>query len=145
MLSFLYLNMYDCSNDLKQFFYVNKTISLEKLGRFFDKDMADQNHNALDDARLLKMVQEKMRTGDRNFDAFLEYVDPEKYPDEVRKVLRIVNGEIAEEYANMKEAVAWVKAQPNDKGPRYVQNADDKIRYAAKNSSRYFNCNWRIL
>ena len=145
MLSFLYLNMYDCSDELKRFFYVNKTISLEKLGKYFDKDMEEQNHNALDDAKLLKMVYDKMKTGDRNFDAFLEYVDPEKYPDEVKKVLRMNGTQILQEYKNIKEAVAWIKAQPNDKGAKYVQNADEKIRYAAKNSSRYFGFNWRIV
>ncbi|MBQ6478515.1 MAG: 3'-5' exoribonuclease [Erysipelotrichaceae bacterium] len=145
ILSFLYMNMYDCSEDLKQFFYANKTISLEKLGKYFNKDMDDQNHNALDDAKLLKMVYDKMKTGDRNFDAFLEYVDPKKYPDEVRKVLRLKNNEVVEEYANMKEAVAWAKAQPNYKGVKYVQNIDEKIKYAAKNQSKYFECYWRII
>ena len=145
MLSFLYLNMYDCSEDIKQFFCVNKTISLEKLGKYFDKDMEDQNHNALDDAKLLKMVCEKMKTGDRNFEAFLEYVDPNRYPDEVKKVVRLKGNTVIEEYPNMKEAVAWVKAQPNYKGVKYTQNADEKIRYAAKNNSKYFDHNWRIL
>ncbi len=145
MLSFLYLNMYDCSEELKEFFYVNKTISLEKLGKFFDKDMGDQNHNALDDAKLLKMVHEKMKTGDRNFDAFLEYVDPGRYPDQVRKVLRMNGSVILEEYDNLNKAVEWIKEQPNDKGHKYILNAADKIKHAAKTSSRYFGCNWRIL
>ena len=145
MLSYLYMNMYDCSEDLRKFFYVNKTISLEKLGKYFDKDMGDQNHNALDDAKLLKMVYDKMKTGDRNFDAFLEYVDPDRYPDQVRKVLRMNGNTIMEEYSNMKEALSWVRSQPNDKGPKYLQNADEKIRHAAKNNSKYFGFNWRIL
>ena len=85
ILSFLYMNMYDCSEDLKQFFYVNKTISLEKLGKYFNKDMDDQNHNALDDAKLLKMVYDRMKTGDRNFDAFLEYVSGNRDGEEKRQ------------------------------------------------------------
>lgn len=145
MLSFLYLNMYDCSEDLKEFFYVNKTISLEKLGKFFDKDMGDQTHNALDDAKLLKMVHEKMKTGDRNFDAFLEYVDPYRYPDQVRKVLRMNGNTILEEYDNLNKAVEWLRTQPNDKGHKYLLNAGDKIKHAAKTSTRYFGYNWRIL
>ena len=145
MLSFLYLNMQDCSKEIKAFFYVNKTISLEKLGRYFNKDMGEQNHNALDDAKLLKMVYDRMKTGDRNFDAFLEYVDPNKYPDEVKKVLRMNGTQVLQEYKNIKEAVSWIKAQPNDKGNKYLQNADDKIKYAAKNNSKYFGFNWRIV
>ena len=145
ILSFLYINMYDCSEELKQFFYVNKTISLEKLAKYFDKNMGEQNHNALDDAKLLKMVYDKMKSGSRNFDAFLEYVDPEKYPDVVKRVLRLKNNEVVEEYKNLKEAVAWVMAQPNDRGSKYVQNAGEKIKHAAKNQSRYFDCNWRIV
>lgn len=145
ILSFLYLNMYDCSEDLKEFFYVNKTISLEKLGKYFDKDMGDQNHNALDDAKLLKMVHEKMKTGDRNFDAFLEYVDPDRYPDQVRKVLRMIGTNVLEEYDNIQKAVEWLRGQPNDKGHKYLMNADEKIKHAAKTNSRYFGYNWRIL
>lgn len=145
MLSFLYMNMYDCSQELKDFFYVNKTISLEKLGKYFDHSMGEQNHNALDDAKLLKMVYDKMKSGERNFDAFLEYVDPHRYPDQVRKVLRLNGNTVLEEYNNLKEAVDWIKKQPNDKGPKYLQNAEEKIKHAAKNASRYFGCNWRIL
>ncbi len=145
ILAYIYMNMYDCSEDLKKYFYVNKTISLEKLGKYFDKGLGEQTHNALDDARLLKMVYDRMKTGDRNFDSFLEYVDPKKYPDQVRKVVRLRNGEIIEEYANMKEAVAWVRSQPNYKGIKYIQNADEKIKYAAKNNSRYFDHYWRII
>ena len=124
---------------------MNKTISLEKLAKYFDKNMGEQNHNALDDAKLLKMVYDKMKSGSRNFDAFLEYVDPEKYPDVVKRVLRLKNNEVVEEYKNLKEAVAWVMAQPNDRGSKYVQNAGEKIKHAAKNQSRYFDCNWRIV
>lgn len=145
MLSFLYMNMYDCSQELKDFFYVNKTISLEKLGKYFDHSMGEQNHNALDDAKLLKMVYDKMKSGERNFDAFLEYVDPHRYPDQVRKVLRLNGNTVLEEYNNLKEAVDWIRKQPNDKGPKYLQNAEEKIKHAAKNASRYFGCNWRIL
>ena len=114
-------------------------------GKFFDKDMGDQTHNALDDAKLLKMVHEKMKTGDRNFDAFLEYVDPYRYPDQVRKVLRMNGNTILEEYDNLNKAVEWLRTQPNDKGHKYLLNAGDKIKHAAKTSTRYFGYNWRIL
>jgi DNA polymerase III epsilon subunit-like protein len=145
MLSFLYTNMFDCSEDLKQFFYVNKTISLEKLGRYFNKDMDEQNHNALDDAKLLKMVYDKMKTGDRSIEAFSEYMDPLRMPDEISKVLRMNGNTVLEEFNSLKEAVNWVKSQPNSKGHKYIQNAEDKIKNAAKNGSRYFDCNWRIV
>ena len=145
ILSFLYINMYDCSEDLKQFFYVNKTISLEKLGKYFNRDMEDQNHNALDDAKLLKMVYDKMKTGDRNLEVFSEYMDPSRMPDQVSKVLRMNGITIIEEYDSLKDAVTWIRSQPNDKGHKYLQNAEEKIKTAAKNGSRYFDCNWRII
>ncbi len=145
MLSFLYQNMYDCSDEIKAFFYVNKTISLEKLAKHFDNSLADQNHNALDDAKLLKLVYENMKTGSRNPADFREYLDSNVYPDMVRKVLRMKNGEIVEEYANIKEAVSWIGKQPNNKGAKYISNAEEKIKYASKNSSKYFDYYWRIL
>ena len=145
MLSYLYLNMYDCSGELKDFFGVNKTISLEKLGRYFDRDMEEQDHNALNDAILLKMVLENMEKSERDPDAFREYFDQRKSPGQIRKILRIRNDQIVEEYPSMKEALEWVKSQPDDMGVKYIQNAEEKIRYAAKNGSRYFKYNWRIL
>ena len=145
MLSFLYLNMYDIADDVKQFFYVNKTISLEKLGKYFDKDMDDQNHNALDDAKLLKMVCDNMKNGKQDSNVFNEYLDPLRYPDIVSKVLRMQGSSIVNEFDSLEDAVAWVKAQPDDKGHKYVQNAAEKIKTAAKNGSRYFDSSWRII
>ena len=75
--------------------------------------MGEQDHNALDDAKLLKMVYDKMKSGERNFDAFLEYVDPHRYPDQVRKVLRLNGNTVLEEYNSLKEAVDWIKKQPS--------------------------------
>lgn len=145
MLSYLYLNMYDCSDDIKSFFYVNKTISLEKLGQYFDSEMAEQNHNALDDARLLKMVYDRMKNNDRSAAIFKEYINPLKMPDEVKKVLRMNGDTIIEEYDDLDKAVQWAKSQPNDKGHKYLMNADEKIRHAARTNGKYFGFNWRIV
>ncbi len=145
MLSYLYLNMYDCSGDIKEHYYVNKTISLERLARHFDNGIEEQNHNALDDAKLLKMVYEGIDGDSRGSGDFTDYLDPNRYPDEVHRVLRMQGETPIEEYRNIREAVEWIKKQPNDKGSKYIQNADEKIKYAAKNKSRYFGFNWRVL
>ncbi len=146
MLGYIYLNMSDCSDEIKRHFYVNKTISLEKLARYFDPDFIEQNHNALDDAKLLKIVYEGMKKDtNASYSSFTEYLDPRRYPDEVRKVLRMNGNTVLEEFKNIKEAVEWVKKQPNDKGPQYVKDAAEKIKKAAKDGGKYFKSNWRIL
>ena len=117
----------------------------ERRVEFTIKDMDEQNHNALDDAKLLKMVYDKMKTGDRSIEAFSEYMDPLRMPDEISKVLRMNGNTVLEEFNSLKEAVNWVKSQPNSNGHKYIQNAEDKIKNAAKNGSRYFDCNWRIV
>ncbi len=143
MLSYIYMNMFDCSKDIRDFFYVNKTISLEKLGKHFFKDMDDQNHNALDDAKLLRTVYGKMKSGSRDFSDFKEYVDPDRYPDMARKVLRLNGDQVLQEFGNMTEAEAWVKSQSKD--AKYVNNAAEKIKKAAREGSKYCGANWRIL
>lgn len=145
MLSYMYVNLYDCSEEMKEHFYVNKTISLEKLGQYYDHDMGAQTHNALDDARLLKMVSEKMKEGKKENNVFNEYFDTRRMPSEVKKVLAMHGDVIHREFNSMAEAVAWVKNQPNDKGPSYLKDADEKIKKAAQSGGKYFNCNWRIL
>ena len=145
MLSYLYVNLYDCSEEIKDHFFVNKTISLEKLGQHFDQNMGAQNHNALDDAKLLKMVYDHTRSEQKENNVFNEYVDNRRIPSEIRSVLRLQGNTIVAEYQSMEEAVEWCRKQPNDKGPTYLKNIDEKIRNAARTGSKYMNCNWRIL
>ena len=145
MLSDIYMNMIDCSKDIMDFFYVNKTISLEKLGKHFVPDMEDQNHNALDDAKLLKVVYEKMQSGSRDINEFKEYMNSNRQPLFARKVLRLNGSEILNEFDSMEEAISWIKTQLSGKDAKYISGAEEKIRKAAKEGSRYFGSNWRIL
>ena len=145
ILSFLYLNMIDVTDEIKQHFYVNKTISLEKLGKHYNPDMEDQNHNALDDAKLLKSVYEQMKSGDKEINTFAEYLDTHRYPDQVRQVLRLNGDTILQEFKSLDEAVAWLKTQPNDKGSSYLKNAGEKIKKAASEGGKYYKSKWRIL
>ncbi len=145
ILSYLYLNMIDVSEEIKEHFYVNKTISLEKLGKHYNPDMEDQNHNALDDAILLKNVYEQMKNNNKELNTFTEYLDPRRYPDQVRTVLRLNGDTILQEFKNLDEAVTWLKTQPNEKGPSYLKDAAEKIKKAAKENGKYFKSNWRIL
>ncbi len=145
ILGYLYLNMYDCSEDFKQFFYVNKTISLEKLAHHFDENVGDQNHNALDDARLLKLVYEGMENGTGNLNEFREYLAPSRVPSAISKIVRIGGNTILNEFSSMEEAVEWVRSNSREKGASYSNNAEEKIKTAARNGSKYFGSNWRIL
>ena len=135
----------DVSEEIKEHFYVNKTISLEKLGKHYNPDMEDQNHNALDDAILLKNVYEQMKSNNKELNTFTEYLDPHRYPDQVRTILRLNGDTILQEFKNLEEAVAWLKTQPNDKGPQYLKDAAEKIKKAASEGGKYYKSNWRIL
>ena len=145
ILSYIYMNMEDCSEEIRNFFYVNKTISLQKLALHFDENIPEQNHNALDDAKLLKMVYEGIGHDERRIDSFNEYLNPYKIPGQITKILRINNGVIEEEYADMAAVRVWMIAQNSDKNPSYLNNFEDKIRKAVKEGSRYFGFHWRIL
>ena len=60
ILSYLCLNLKDYSEQAMTHFHATQTISLERLGKHYDDEMEDQNHNALDDAKLLKKVFEEI-------------------------------------------------------------------------------------
>lgn len=146
MLSFLYQNMNDCSTMIKEKFFVNKTISLEKLGKLTDPDMIEQNHNALDDARLLKHVYEKITSETNDRIVFTEYFDPSRQGSRgINKVVRLNGQQVIQEFASLNEAVECLKKEKNDKGPTYLKDAAEKIRKAAREGSKYFNSNWRLL
>ena len=146
MLGYMYLNMYDCSEEIKQHFYVNKTISLEKLMLYFDPDFSGQSHNALDDAKILKQVYEHMNSESSNkANVFGEYLNTYHIPYEIKKVIRLNGDTVQEEFSSMDEAVAWLSSQQNDKGSQYLQGAAEKIKKAAKEGGKYFGSNWRIL
>ena len=145
ILGYIYTNMEDVSLEIKEHFYVNKTISLEKLGKHFIPDMDGQNHNALDDAKLLKTVYEAMKNNAIEVNTFKEYLDSSGYHPTINKVVMLNGDKLIKEFNSMDEAVTWVKNQPNDKGPSYTQNIDEKINRAAKDGGKYFGGNWRIL
>ena len=145
MLSYLYLNMYDCSEEIRKHFYVNKTISLQKLGQYFDSSLGPQNHNALDDAKLLKMVYEHVISGVGDAVAFTEYVSHNRLPENITRIVRLAGQEVMNEFENMAQAVNWARQQPNDKGPSYLTNIEEKITRAALTNGKYLGSSWRIL
>lgn len=144
ILGYLYLNIYDCSDEIKKHFYVNKTISLEKLAKHYI-DGIKQNHNALDDAKLLKTVYESILSTNNESGIFKEYIDINKMPSSINKIIRLNGNTILQEFESMDEAVKWLESQPNDKGAQYLKDASEKIKKAAKTNSKYFYSNWRIL
>ena len=107
--------------------------------------MEDQNHNALDDAKLLKNVYERIQDDKPNINDFSEYLDSYRFPDQVRTVLRLNGDIILQEFKSLDDAVSWLKTQPNDKGPSYLKDAKEKIKKAAKEGGKYFKSTWRIL
>lgn len=145
ILSYLYLNMIDISDELKAHFYVNKAISLAKLSLYYFPELEEQNHNALDDAILLKKVHEKMSTTKKEVNVFNEYLKPKFNVDHINSVIRLSGNTILNEFNSLDEAVKWLNEQPNDKGPSYLNDAAQKIIKAAKEGSRFFYSNWRIL
>lgn len=145
ILGYIYTNMEDVSQEMKEHFYVNKTISLEKLGKHFIEDMDSQNHNALDDAKLLKTVYEAMQNKEIEVNIFKEYLDSSGYHATINKIVMLNGDKIIKEFSSIAEAIKWVESQPNDKGPSYKQNIDEKIERAAKDGGKYFGGNWRIL
>ncbi len=142
ILSYLYMTLTDYSLKAKEHFYTDKTISLEKLAKHYDDAFTEQNHNALDDAKILKTVYENLENTAKENNVFTEYVTKGRVPGEVRAVLRMNGDEIAEEYPSMKDAVSWIREK---QGGKNSSGIEDKIKRAAKDGIRYFGYHWRIL
>ncbi len=147
MLGYLYTNLADYSEDVKEHFCVSKSISLEKVSNYFANEEIAQNHNALDDALRLKLVYENVEGKPKEVNVFNEYLETftKRNVGNIKQVLRMRDGEVLEVYSSLKEAANWVASQPNDRDSKYIKDAEEKIRKAANDNIKYFKYNWRIL
>ena len=140
ILSYLSLNMKDYSERAVEHFHATQTISLERLGKHYDENMADQTHNALDDARLLKRVYEEIEGRPEERYIFKDYMG-ESHRRIRGQVLRIQGDEVIEAYDSIQEAAAWVQKTSGGS----LSNIEEKIKRASYENIRYSKYKWRII
>lgn len=137
VLSMIICNMVDYSEYVKAFFGLSKYVSLLKVAQYYSNGEATQDHNALNDARLLKYIYNKIQEGaplvDNPFEEYMEKI--EVYDTE---------NNLVETFYGMISAVKWVKEithMPKESQRKRIKN---KILAAAQQKQTYCGFNWVV-
>ena len=122
MLSYLYTDMQDYGPEVKAHFGLNKNIGLQKVfNHYVGRDLIQQ-HNALEDAFMLREVFINIRNNPLEFNVFPEYQDmmfakkvndeaPSISEDGAYTVHRMKGGKVVSTYPSLKAAVKWCYEQ----------------------------------
>lgn len=160
MLSYLYTDMQDYGPEVKAHFGLTKNIGLQKVYNHYAGQDSIQQHNALEDAYMLKEVFINIHNNPLEFDVFPEYQDmmlnkkieaetssvPEDWGYTVH---RIKGDKIVQVYPSLKQAVKWAYNQI-PKGPERdktsLKTIARGIRRACKNpDQKYRNYKWIMI
>ena len=155
MLSYIYTNLIDFCPAVRVHFGIYSSIKLIKVAEYYKKEEMAQNHNALDDALLLKYVFEQVQEHDEEFDAFPEYKAQKVVAKTENKpttngdiiIFRIEKGKVAETYYSLQDAIVWViehKIQKSEKNIVNAENIGKRIKSAAMNHKKYCKITWAM-
>ena len=102
ILSVIALNLIDYSETVKSAFGLSKHIALLKVAQYYSGDSnMTQNHNALEDAKMLKYVYENMSAN--------APIDITAFPEYMAQVERYnTNQELEETFYGMESAIQWL-------------------------------------
>ena len=127
-------NMVDYAPKTKEYFGISKNVGLIKVANYYDETLI-QDHNALNDAKLLKFCMDKMAEGPCLDNPFPEYRE---------QVIRIVGDKEVQTFSGIDEAVAWMIAENHLDGAD-PKNIKKRIVNAANNGNLYMGFGWKII
>lgn len=156
MLGFLHTGLVDFVPIVKSHFGLCNNIGLAKVADYYRGECLEQNHNALDDAILLKYVFEQIEEHENEFEAFPEYrvqkaanetIKKEKAKVVDFKIFRMKDGRIAETYNTLADAIQWVydyKIPTNQKTVTNLENVGKKIKQSSRTGKAYCKIKWIV-
>ena len=157
MLGYIRTGLIDFSPIVKAHFGLSNNIKLAKVADYYRGEELVQNHNALDDALLLKYVYEQIQEHENEFDAFPEYRIQKAAKEIVKKekskiigyrVFRLgKSGGVAETYESLSDAIMWIynnKVQENQKNTVNLGNIGNKIKAAGNSGKLYYKIRWVV-
>lgn len=158
MLGYLYTDMHDYAEDVKAHFGLCQHIALKKVYDYYTGNKTIQRHNALEDAKMLKVVFENVTNNSHEFDAFPEYQAKEfnkkieesfsNFNDDCR-VERYKNGKMLQSYPSFGAAVKWAYEQipaGEERAKASLATIAKNIRKASKDKrKKYYNCTWILI
>ena len=154
ILGYIYSGLHDYEPTVRKHFGLIQAVSLVKVTNYYKGEEIVQQHNALEDAKMLMFVNEQVgqHSIDEDSDAFPEYkqtqqqkqqtVDWSKY-----KVCRFKNGRPVQNFKTMNDAVDWVYDHLPDNGDKdrvQKKNLANRIRNASNKNMKYMNYKWKV-
>ena len=160
MLAYIFTDMEDLSKKVRMHFGLCQNIGLKKVYDYYTGEDTIQQHNALEDAEMLKVIYENMNKKDPEFEAFPEYKQNQfnnkvetQVPNSIEKeynytVTRMKNGKVIECYPTLWAAVQWAYEQIPE-GPERektnIKNIARGIRRASNDrTKKYRNFKWTM-
>lgn len=161
MLAYLYTDLHDYAEDVKIHFGLCQHISLKKVYDYYMKTETVQQHDALDDAKMLKTVYENCQKSAYELEAFPEYQNEQfmkkvkneqmgsDLGDKTYTVCRIKGDKTLETYPSLGAAVRWAYNQIPE-GPERdktsLKTIAKGIKRAAKDpKKRYYKFIWKMI
>lgn len=136
-LSMIICNLIDYAEYVKAYFGLSQHVSLIKVAQYYSKKELAQDHNSLNDAKLLKFIYEKIQSGaqlvENPFEEYMQKI--EVYDNEENLV---------ETFYGMASATQWVieiNHMPKASQKRRIRN---KIIAAAQQKQNYCGFNWVV-
>lgn len=133
-LSLIINNIVDYAEYIKAYFGLSKHVSLIKVAQYYSNEQLTQDHNALNDAKLLKFVYENIQKGEKLVEnPFREYA---------QKIEVYENENLIETFYGMAEAIKWLKTiiqMPKGTQRKRIEN---KIISASQQQKSYCGYNW---
>lgn len=139
ILALIICNMVDYSEHVKSYFGLSRHVSLLKVAQYYSKDEnLVQTHNALDDAKMLKFIYEKVQEGKPMVEnPFNEYMQRIELYDN--------DDNLIETFYGMGQAVKWVteiNRMPKDSHRNRIMN---KILSASQQKKSYCGFKWVVI
>lgn len=135
ILSIIALSLTDYSETVKTAFGLTKHISLLKVAQYFSNVELIQNHNALDDAKLLKFVYDNVQTN-MPFDtaAFPEYMSQvERYN---------LDHQFEEVFYGMEPAIKWIMEYQSMPSDTKISQVASRIKNSSDQKKPYCGFYW---
>ena len=161
MLGYLYTDLHDYAEDVKAHFGLCQHIGLKKVYDYYTGDKTTQRHNALEDAKMLKVVFENVTNNPHEFDAFPEYQTKQfdktleelflSFNEDISDITveRSKNGKVIQSYPSFGAAVKWAYEQipsEDERAKTHIKTIAKNIRKAAKDKTKkYYNCKWALI
>lgn len=144
-------NLVDFSKTVKEHFLISKDIALIKVVEYYRRESVKQNHNALEDALLLKEIYNNLKDEVITECPFPDYQEKKKEPEQVAEEaahIEAVGDNVSMEFSSYKKAADWVMRSlipehtaVNAKTKSRVCN---RIKRSIQRDELYFGFKWYL-